>query len=489
MEAKNLLGIYLTRETATVVCLSSKSKGDNIPDCFTVKVTDSEQPKIQALASMIADGCSERKLQFSEVAVALDCSLFMQHSLHSDFSDPKQVASTVRFDTEEALAADISDIALTFEINSKDETGSSITVFTADKKILSEILLSLQQYGFDPITIKPDVNCLSKIIFQKIPAGESTEGVMFSMLSGHSGYLIKPRDLDGSGQNNSCVARTFLVGPKQNRTDLLAREITMTTALFSGDEKINSLKIFDSAGSVDFSSITEKTGILARNIEFFGEADTSAEESNNRVNRIDFAIAYGAAMSLTEKEQTVNFRDDFSPFQGKKIKTQKALKFAMVSLTMLLIAVGLYFHMNLYSVNRDIKKARTKFNKNYEIVMGKKLSKTASTNTILKNIGYELDKVKDENAGIITAGASVSSKLTLVLKAFITCAKETGLNVDTINISEKNIAITGDTTSRKETMKFFDQLRKTGLELKSTNYDSQERTKRDGFSITLEPTK
>ncbi len=486
MESINLLGIYFKRETATVVCFNSRSKGDNISDSFTVKVTDPEQPKIPALANLISEGCSERKIQFSEVAVAIDCSLFMQHSLHSDFTDPKQVASTVRFDTEEALATDISEVALTFEINSKSEKGSNLTVFTAQKKILSEILLSLQQYGFDPITMKPDVNCLSKIIFQKIPAGETTEGLMFALLSENNGYLIIPKASDGTGKYNSYSARTFLVGPRQNRTDLLAREILMTTALFNGQEKINSLKIFDSAGVVDFPSITGKTGILARNIEFFGEPDTSVDESDNKVNRIDFTIACGAAMSLNEKEQTVNFREDFSPFQGKKIKTQKALKFAMASLTILLIAIGLYFHMNYYSVTRDIKKARAKFSKNYEIVMGKKPLDTASGKTILKNLGYELDKVEKENAGIITTGASVSSKLTLVLKAFNECAKKANLKIKSIDITEKNITISGDVSGKAITL--IDVLEKTGLNIKSSNIQHEDRSNRDVFTLTLEPT-
>ena len=488
MESKNILGIYFTRETATVVCLNSKGKGDNISDCFTVKVMDPEQPKIQALANLISEGCKERKMQFNEVAVAIDCSLFMQHSLHSEFTDPKQVAATVRFDTEEALAIDISDIALTFEINSKSDSGSNLTVFTAHKKILSEILLSLQQYGFDPITIKPDINCLTKIIFKQIPAGESTEGVMFGMLSQKCGYLIVPRDSDGSGHYSSCSARTFLVGPKQNRMDLLAREITMTTALFSGQNKIDSLSIFDSAGNVDFPSLTEKTGIMSRGIDFLGDTAVINDEQENQVNRIEYMIAYGAAVSLTEKEQTVNFRDDFSPFQGKKIKTQRALKFTMVSLTMLLIAVGLYFHMNLYSVNRDIKKARAKFSKNYELVMGKRLKSGTPTRTAIKNLGYELNDVKKRSQGIITTGASISSKLTLVLKAFNESTKQTGLKIKSIDINEKNITISGYVSSRPNTTKFIDILKSTGLDVKSSNILPDTRTKGDNITLTLEPT-
>ncbi|MBN1972858.1 MAG: hypothetical protein JW787_04420 [Sedimentisphaerales bacterium] len=484
MESKNLLGIYFTKDTATVVCLAPPGKGDNIPDCFTVTAKDQEQPKIPALASLIAQSCAEKKMSFSEVAVAIDCSLFMQHSVHSEFTDQKQISSTIRFDTEEALATDISETVLAFEINSTSQSGSNLTVFTAQKKILSEILLSLQQYNFDPITIKPDVICLSKLVSHKIPKGESTEGCLFGMLSKHSGYLIAPRDPDSSGSYDSSAVRTFLVGAKQKRTELLAREIMITTPLFGSREPINSLRIFDSAGIVDFPSVTEKTGILAKGIEFFGEPDSLHAENEDRINRVDFAIAYGAALSLREKEQTVNFRDDFSPFQGKKIKTRNALKFAMVSVTILLIAVGVYFQMNLFSVKKDIKNARIKFDRNYEIVMGKKLSNTVTTQKALKNLNNELITIKAGRAGIITQGTSVSSKLTLVLKALNKSAKQTGLNIKSIDITEKNISISGDILN---TTKFINDLKDTGLEVKSSNLEVNKQTKRTNFRFTLEP--
>jgi hypothetical protein len=480
----NLLGIYLTKDSATAVCFDPQAKGDKVPVCFTVTAKDQEQPKIPALASRLAQGCSERKLSFSEVAVAIDCSLYMQHGVHSEFSDPKQIASTIRFDTEETLATDISETALAFEIDSKGQAGSELTVFTAQKKILSEILLSLQQYNFDPITIKPDVICLSKLIFNKVAKSEPVKGFLFAMLSERSGYLIAPRDRDGSGSYNTSLVRTFLVGPKQNRTELLAREILVTTALLKGDDKTNSLRISDSAGAVDFYSITERTGILAKRLDLFPETHTSTADGKNKVNQIDCAIAYGAALSLQETEQTVNFRDDFSPFQGKKIKTQRAFKFAMVSVTVLLIAVGLYFQLNLFSLNRYIKQSREKFSKNYEIVMEKKLSSTASTKTALKNLNKELDSIKKGSAGIITEGTSVSSRLTLVLSAFVKCAKQTGLIIDSINVTENNISITGSTLNRTNTTTFLSALRDTGLDVKGI---SQNTTRRDNFSVSLEP--
>lgn len=484
----NLLGIYFTKDTATALCLDPQAKGDNIPVCFTVTANDPEQPKIQTLASLLAQGCTEKKLSFSMVAVAIDCSLYMQHGVHSEFSDLRQIASTVRFDTEEMLATDISETALAFEIDSTGQTGSELTVFTAQKKILSEILLSLQQFNFDPITIKPDVNCLTKLIFNKIAKSEPMKGFLLAMLSGRSGYLIAPREPNDAASFNTSTVRTFLVGPKQNRTDLLAREILVTTALLKGDDKITSLRVFDSAETVDTGSITERTGILARRLDLFPEINYSTAEGENKVNRIDFAIAYGAALSLLETEQTVNFRDDFSPFQGKKIKTRKALKFAMVSVTILLIAVGLYFQLNLFSVSRYDKQAKEKFSKNYEIVMNKKLPNNTTIKTALKSLRGELNLIKNKSLDITTAEGSVSSRLTLVLKAVNKCAKETGLKIDVISVTENNISINCSTSDRAGTTKFSSALRETGFE-PVVSITPDQKTKRDNLTVTLSPKK
>jgi hypothetical protein len=123
---------------------------------------------MQALAGIIAQGCADRNFKFSEISVALDCSMFMQHTVHSEFKDPKQIAATVRFDTEEALATDITNVAVAFEIASSDETGSQLTVFTSERQILSEVLDALQRYNLDPVNIEPDVHCLSRISTSRV---------------------------------------------------------------------------------------------------------------------------------------------------------------------------------------------------------------------------------------------------------------------------------------------------------------------------------
>ncbi len=485
MESQNYLGIYISRDTATVVCLALVGGHGKVLGCFSVSVEEQEQAKLQALAGLIARGCAERKLEFSEVAVALDCAMFMQHSVHSEFTDPKQISATVRFDTEEALATDITDVALAFEIALAGEAGSELTVFTAKRKILSEVLLSLQQYNFDPVTIEPDVNCLSRFITAKASSGESQQpGVLFGILSGRNGYLIAPSVSTGAGSQKVSTTRTFLVGPTQNRGALLTREVLVTTALVGDGEPINRLKVFDSAGTVEHQQLSEKLGIEADRIDLLA-AEAESRTTADCADTVDFAIAYGAALAHLGKGHHVNFRDDFSPFQGKKIKMQKALKFAAISVTGLLIFVGLYFQTQLFTINKYRSRLSEKFSKDYSAVMlGQKPPEGTAA---VRELGKELRRIRDAKKGLITIKGekSISSKLTLVLTAFNKCAAQTNLDIKSISITARDIIITGETSSRQNTQKLFNAVRNNGLEILREAYDLK--GGRDSFSITVVP--
>lgn len=487
MEPQNYLGIYISRDTATVVCLALIGRGGKVLGCFSVSVEEQEQASPQALASLIAQGCAERNLGFSEVAVALDCAMFMQHSVHSEFNDLKQIAATIRFDTEDALATDITNVALAFEITSSGQAGSELTVFTAQQKILSEVLLSLQQHNLDPVTIEPDVNCLSRSIAAKASSAESQQpGTLFGILSGRNGYLIAPPVSTGDGSQKVSTTRTFLVGPTQDRGALLTREMLVTVALVGGGESINRLKVFDSAGTVDHRQLSEKLSIEADGVDWLA-AEAESRTTADCADTVDFAIAYGAALAHSEKGHHVNFRDDFSPFQGKKIKMQKALKLAAILVTGFLILVGLYFQTQLFKENKVQRALSKKFAKDYSAVM---LGQTPPDKAgALRKLGSELRRIKDAKKGLITIKGekSISSKLTLVLTAFNKCAAQTKLNIKTISIAARDIIITGDTSSRKNTQKFFNVVRNNGLEILRPSYDSK--GGRDGFSITVVPKK
>jgi hypothetical protein len=270
VEPQNYLGIYLSKGAATVVCLGSQGRGGNVLGCFSVSVEEQEEQNQQMLANLIARGCAERELKFSEVAVALDCAMFMQHNVHSEFNEPKQIAATIRFDTEEALATDVTNVAIAFEITSSDQTGSALTVFTAQRKILSDVILSLQQYNIDPVNIGPDVSCLSRFIRQNVSLPEDLHP-FFCALSRRNGYFVIPAG-DKQGAQKASAVRSFLIGPTQTRTELLAREVSVTAALVETGEAINCLKIFDSTGSVNYQQLGERLGIEAGGVDWLQSA-------------------------------------------------------------------------------------------------------------------------------------------------------------------------------------------------------------------------
>ena len=477
METGNYLGIYLSKDKATVVCLSSHSK--SVVGCFSVSIEGQAEANLHTLANLITQGCTERGLQFSEAVVAMDCAMIIQHNVHSEFSDPKRIAATVRFDTEEALATDITELAITFRINSSSESSSELTVFTAQRKILSDVLGALQGNNIDPVAIEPDINSLSRFICQKVSVSEGLRP-LFVMLSDRRGYLIIPPV--PAGTEKGWTMRTFLIGPKQQRSELIAREVIVTTALIKDGGPISSLKVFDANGSVNCQQFSERLGIETSLVDVSGSAAVDEQTALGCDDLVGFAIAYGAALAHTEKAQRVSFRDDFMPYQGGKVRLQKTLKLVAVSVCVLLITVGLYFQSRLFKINRDRGELRGKFAKEYAAVMlGEKLPD--KTDAVKKLMG-ELRHVRD-GLSPVTRDESVSSKLTLVLEAFNNnnCATATNLEIESISISDKVINVAGSTSSRANTLKLFDTVSKSGLEIVQQRLSIK--GARDDFSIQV----
>jgi hypothetical protein len=486
VESQNYLGIFIGSKTATVVCLGQPKKDGSNVKCFSVSLEGQEQQDMHTLAGLIAEGCAERNFKFSEITVALDCSMFMQHNVHSEFKDSKQIAATVRFDTEEALATDIINVAVAFEIASSEETGSQLTVFTAERQILTEILDALQQYNLDPVNIEPDVHCLSRFIDRRVNLEKPEQAAtLYGMLSHRNGYLIVPPIAADDESQTASIVRTFLVGAKQDRTKLLQREVLVTTALVEGAGSLSSLTFFDSTGAVNYKQLGDTVGIGTDEIDLRSIVETKLEPDTDYADPIDFAIAYGAVLGLSEKERSVNFRDDFSPFQGKKLRFQKTLKIAAISVTILLVAVGLYFQTQLFSVNKNRDKLHSNFAKDYTETTLDKLPNNFKIKDAVRDISALLRRIEAENKGLITNEKSIASNLTLVLSAFNKCAVQTNLNIDTITVTTKDITIMGDTSNRQKTLKFFEALKKSNLENMRFNFSAK--GGRDNFNITVAP--
>lgn len=480
MEGQNYLGIYLSKDTATVLYLGSKGREKNILGCFSVCLEEPDTQNFQTLANLITQGCAKREWKFSEVALALDCAMFMQHSIHSEFTDSKQIAATIKFDTEEALATDVSDVAIAFKIISTDQAGSELAAFTAKRKILSDVIDALQSAGLDPTTIEPDINCLARFVSQNLPPQDDSIP-LFAMLSHRSSYYLA-----FSQSHDTLLMRTSLLGQTQDRDLLLAREIPLTTAMVETQQPINHLKVLDSTDSINCQNLSKTLDIEVSPLDVVKSAGAEDQLLADCHDTVDFAIAYGAALALSQKLQTINFRSDFMPFMGKKMRLQKTLRLLSICVTVLAIALGVYFQTKLAQKNKPLRDLRAKFTKDYSAVMSGRTLPTRSKDA-LKKLGSEKRRIEAVKSGQIsvTGQKSIPAKLTQVLAAFNNAAKNTNLRIDSISITHKNIQIDGSTSSRPNTLKLRKAIEENGFEI------SSDRARSEGgraiFSLTIIP--
>ncbi len=477
MESHNYLGIHISRESATVVCVGGQDR--SVLGCFSVSLASDREKKLSTdmsdMARLIADGLSERDLSYVEAVVALDCSLFMQHSIHSEFTDRKQISQTVKFDTEESLSSDISEVAVAFKVLSSDESGSQLNVLTAQREVLSAILLGLQASGIDPVNIEPDVDSLSRFAVDNVSVPDESRRII-GFLSDRSGYLIS---ILGSDRQPS--VRAFLVGGKQDRNRVLSSQIPLTIATVGS---VDGISVFDSRGQVDVLGLGERLGIGVDQIETDVVSCKEVEKVSECGDRVSFAVAYGAACSHFDKGEIANFRDDFMPFEGKKRRMEKTLKFLSVSVSILMISLGIFVTSQLLGVNKYRGELREKFAPEYTAIMRKKdLPKTF---TIAARDLRRLEG-RIQKAAVPGGGGEITTKLVSILTAINTTAKKTKIRIDSISVSGRSIILNGDTSSEKSTLAFRAAIKSANLGEITEKFDSTQ-TGRHSFKIMITTT-
>jgi hypothetical protein len=339
------------------------------------------------------------------------------------------------------------------------------------------------------VAVDPDVCCLARYLGQYAQKQETPEqSTLYAMLTSSRGYLVA---VSGSGQ--ASVLRTFLMGSAQERTGLLVREMLVTTALADAAHPVSQLSVFDAAGGLRTEFLQEGTGLKVSTCDPAGLAGAKPGEGDDSPNAVDLALACGAALAPAEKADSVNFRNDHMPYLGKKRRQQNAVRLLSISVTMLLLAVGVYVHSQLILVSKQRESLRDKLEVDYLMVLRseKKLP------TPMKKAIDDLDKfrrrLQAEKTGTGASQGFVPDMLTLVLRGLNTCARQTDLNVISITITATNIVIVADTSSRPNTLNAVKTLReimkKEGVIVGPERTGGGSGSGRDTFTITAEPAK
>jgi hypothetical protein len=401
--------------------------------------------KIKSLISQIAKKISEMGLKFDDTTLALDSAMFARHDLHSEFTDHKQIASTIAFDAEEAVATDAMELAVTFTVTGTNNIGSDVTVFTAKRDALKYILDELKSINLDPVTVEPDTVCLWRYLDDKL-ANYMTAETLTVVLADGICYLICPW-LDGFAAN----VRSILIYPNQKIAPLLARQVPITIAAHAqqSQEKITNICLAGNLEDLDIEKLADMTGLSVQTVDLIGNDDSQIDHT---ISPASIAIAAGCGMAEHVKEHVADFRNSFMPFQGKKILLQKSIRTLTIYLTVLMIAVGVYFQAKVFSKNNAIETLNEKALEVYSDVMfGKKPNRHQAIITQLKN---EANRVKKAGGGLsIGDEKSVSAQLTYLLQAINSLPSSVKLTVKDITISARGITIVGNTNSRSSSLK------------------------------------
>jgi len=476
VEQYNCLGLYLSREMAVAVLLSKHGSSRKVLGCFSIckdQISeDGEEGIYKNMVKKLAGKLAEKKLNFNEVSVALDCGLFTQHDIRSGLTDYKQIANTIRFDVEEAVAMDAMELAVAFDITGKDETGSNIAVYTAKRDELSEMLSNIESNGIDPTAMEPDVVCLARFMTETVPSTKTGEQLLV-ILGKSSCYMIIP-----SGTKNGSIARSFLVSSSQNIQSVLNREISLTMASHvSQDAVVSSILLAGQIQDVDCDSLAEACGLEVQTVDLLEISGVETLELTQDMTDTDIAIAYGAALEELTRSRKTDFREDFAPYAGKKRILEKNFRTVSIALTVMLLALGTFFQYQVFMTKRDTATLTQRLESDAKEILGNSPSKLGPI-ARLKSMYNRLMSGGGRRAG---DEKSVPARLTYLLEAINSTPANINLKINQIRVTNKNMLLRGSTSSRSGTGKLFAAINKHPKLKKGT-----EQMTKDGFVVTIE---
>lgn len=465
------LGLYVSRNRAVAVWLSSGSEHSVLNKlAIALNENEPETMALQAARSVMRQGFA-----FDEVIIAIDCGYYAQYSLQSEFDDYAQIGSTIKFDAEEAAAADAMNLAVTFEISGKNAQGSDVTIFTADRQLMTDILMDVQEGGLDPTFIEPDAVCLVRACAAISDVSKEARTV-FVVLGRSSCYLFRPKP------DFAPVVRTFLIDPGQDINSMLIREIVLARASQSAEDSLTSVVLTGHTDEVDMNLLKTRTGLEIHTDSPAKKLDSSWV-SDGRIDDYEFMIAYGAALAAASRGYKADFRRDFMPYQGRRKILEKSFKLISISMTVLLLSLAIFFQMKAFRMKSYVDQLNQRALKEHRAVnYGKVPLRGQTINSSLKR---EYDRAVAMTAGDVDEDV-VIAKLTFLFEAVNTSPKSVDVNIQQITTTERSMKVKGDTNSHNGTLAFIQNVKDhPQLEVSSERYFSD--VNRDGFEITLDP--
>lgn len=473
-EEKGGLGLYLLRDKAVAIWTTVGAEASILHQlCVTPSEDDPVMLPLRAARAIL-----RQNVAFDEVFIAVGCGSYTQYSLHSEFEDPHQIESTIKYDAEEAATTDAVNLAVAFEITGLLQPGSQVTAYTADRQLLTDILLDVQEGGLDPTLMEPDVVCLARALEQTSRLSQRT-GSLFVALSGSNCYMLRPNP------GYAPIVRAFLVEPGKDMTSVLIREVLLAMAAGNRQTPLESIVLIGDPAGIDKALLKQRTGLEVL-VETPEKTLSQTLTADGSMTPAELLMAYGAAMAGRTRGSKVDFRRDFMPYQGKRKVMLGSLRLTSIALTVLLVAIAGFFQLKTLHMKSYTNELTDKTLSQYKAAMyGKLPPPGAKPSTKLKSTYAQVKEAQAGGAGIGDS-KSVPAKLTFFLEAVNSCPKHVDVNIQQITITDRSMKIKGDTNSRSGTNALFDAIKKhPHITLASQRIGSS--ANRDTFEITIEP--
>jgi hypothetical protein len=470
------VGLFLSRNKAVAVWVSAGSEPAVL---HTMNITPAED-ELSTIAVQAARAAARAGFDFAEVFIAIDCGYYTQYKLRSEFNDYNQVESTIKFDAEEAAATDAMNLAVAFDITGKDQIGSEVTVYTADRQSLTDILLDVQEGTLDPSLIEPDGVCLARALSHD-PRLAGHSDTVFVVLSSSNCYMIRPQ------ADFAPMVRTFLIGAGQNVTNILSRELMLAAGSTDPEKPIKSVVMMGCVDAIDTGLLAQRSGLEVVIEQPDKEiARTAAIEEGIACHEL--MIAYGAALAAKTRGHKTDFRRDFMPYQGRRKILEGSLRLIGISVAILLLTVAVFFQLKTFRMNREIAKLQGKLLSEHKVVTyGKSPPRGMS---VVSSLSRELARAKQMEAGMGPGDdKSVPAKLTFFLDAVNKTPKNVDVNIRQVTVTERSMKVVGDTNSRSATETLFNQVKKHPRITMNGETMRSSADNRDAFQFNVEPKK
>lgn len=473
MESRFVIGIAIGRQEAEAAILDISRAEPEVSDCFRI-IPESETSGALSLGAAVGRAIRAKNVPTEEVIVSLRSDFFAQYPLRSAFSDPRQIDHTIKYDAEEAAAADASALAITYEILRTRPDGADVMVYAADRQALTDLLLDLQGEGVDPVMMEPEAVSLARALEEVSPAFEKPE-ILFVWVYGEQCLLLK-----NANKGRGVYFRRVLLSGKEDLTEPLVRQVQLTLAGWSCGEPVESVVLTGEVHRVRTQILSERLSVPVTLENLRWPTGPSAEPSMT-------AAAWGAALSSLHRSRRADFRRDFFPYQGRRKMLQKSLRMLSISLTVIFAAIGLFFQMKALRIQTYAARLNEKTVAEYKGCM---FGQTPPPNQpILTRLRNVLRQVRQRQEGFGAGDeGSVPARLTFLLEALHKTSPSVDLQIQQISITERTIRLSGDTDGRRSTLQLLEEFKKhPKLDVESNQISPA--PPRDKFEIVLQTKK